>query len=106
MFVVCAGFLGRRDCSVTFCCSAVRCFVCGSIVSERGGVSRARECWFRVMVDGTMKMGEFGLMMKSSGLLVDRGLKKGGFIVGMKMVEHCLCLTSTYEAFVRPFLFN
>ena len=51
-------------------------------------------------------MGESVSRMKSFGRFVDRGLKRGGFIVGMKTVEHCPCSASTYEAFVRHFLFD
>ena len=76
------GFLGEgwgksRGCSVTFCWGAVRCFICDSVVYEGGGGRRARECWFWVMVDGMLEMGEPGSRMKSSGPFVDRGLKRG-----------------------------
>ena len=40
-----------------FCWGAVGCFLCDSIVSERGGGRRARECWFRIMVDGMLEWG-------------------------------------------------
>ena len=49
--------------------------------------------------------GESG-SMKSSGPFVDRVLKRGDFIVGMRTVEHCPCSASTDEAFVHHFIFH
>ena len=90
---------------VTFCCGAVGCFPCDSCIREIW-VKRARQCWFRVMVEGMLEMGEPIPMMKSYGPFGDRVLKRGDFVVGMKTVEHCPCSASTYEAFFHHFNFG
>ncbi len=69
-------------------------------------VRRARECWFRVMVNGMLKEGESGSVMKSSGPFVDRVLKRVYFVVEWKTAEHSPCSASTYEAVVHHFLFH
>ena len=53
-----------------FCCGAVGCFLCVYYIRERDVVNRM------------LRNGESGWMMEHPGPFADRGLERGGFIVG------------------------
>lgn len=80
-----------------WCCEVLyvwRCSTCDSAVYERSGSRRVRECGWDVRNRGVCST------MKSYGPFMARDLKKGEFVVGVKIAEQYPC------PFHAPFSFS